>query len=185
VRQSKDAPISVSTQHRGKDQADSEDLPGMNLHFGLYFWKVASCGLNDIGFLCIIGPRCQVDILPSLVPDVVANPLYDNAFRPGVISLELRDELADPILGQNEADLYYVSHWSLWLDVSRHRQTNHSLRPIGARRRCQAAGVTSSPNGLSQCSDSAIRLRPAGVFGPVDLPPWKRQRALPGSALTW
>jgi len=40
---------SVSTQHRGKDQADSEDLPGMNLHFGLYFWKVTSCGLNDMG----------------------------------------------------------------------------------------------------------------------------------------
>jgi lipopolysaccharide/colanic/teichoic acid biosynthesis glycosyltransferase len=62
------------------------------------------------GELSIIGPRCQVDILPSLVPDVVANRLYDNAFRPGLISFELRDELADPILGQNEADLYYVSH---------------------------------------------------------------------------
>ena len=69
------------------------------------------------GDLSIIGPRCRVDILPSLVPDVVANPLYDNAFRPGLISLELPDELADPILGQNEADLYYVSHWSLWLDL--------------------------------------------------------------------
>jgi hypothetical protein len=30
-----------------------------------------------------------------------------------------------------------------------------------------------------------MRARPAGVLGPVDLPPWKRQRALPGSALTW
>jgi hypothetical protein len=29
-----------------------------------------------------------------------------------------------------------------------------------------------------------MRARPAGVLGPVDLPPWKRQRALPGSALT-
>ena len=25
----------------------------------------------------------------------------------------------------------------------------------------------------------AMRARPACVFGPVDLPPWKRQRALP------
>jgi hypothetical protein len=32
---------------------------------------------------------------------------------------------------------------------------------------------------------SAIRARPACVLGPVDLPSWKRQRALPGSALTW
>jgi hypothetical protein len=32
---------------------------------------------------------------------------------------------------------------------------------------------------------SAIRARPACVLGPVDLPPWKRQRALPDSALTW
>jgi hypothetical protein len=30
-----------------------------------------------------------------------------------------------------------------------------------------------------------MRERPASVFGPVDLPPWKRQRAMPGSALTW
>src|ERR1700756_4863936 len=30
-----------------------------------------------------------------------------------------------------------------------------------------------------------MRERPASVFGPVDLPPWKRQRALPSSALTW
>src|SRR6202030_2822500 len=30
-----------------------------------------------------------------------------------------------------------------------------------------------------------MRERPAWVFGPVDFPPWKRQRALPGSALTW
>jgi lipopolysaccharide/colanic/teichoic acid biosynthesis glycosyltransferase len=68
------------------------------------------------GDLSIIGPRCQVDTLPSLVPDVVVDPLYDNAFRPGLISLELPDELANPIL-KSEADLYYVSHWSLWLDV--------------------------------------------------------------------
>ena len=44
------------------------------------------------GELSIIGPRCQVDILPSLVPDVVANLLNDNAFRPGLIGLELPDE---------------------------------------------------------------------------------------------
>ena len=31
---------------------------------------------------------------------------------------------------------------------------------------------------------SDIRLRPAFVFGPVDFPPWNRQRARPGSALT-
>jgi hypothetical protein len=48
-----------------------------------------------------------------------------------------------------------------------------SSRKPGASRRCNLAGA------------SAIRARPAGVFGPVDLPPWKRQRALPGSALTW
>jgi len=31
---------------------------------------------------------------------------------------------------------------------------------------------------------SAILARPAVVFGPVDSPPWKRQRRLPGSTLT-
>ena len=31
---------------------------------------------------------------------------------------------------------------------------------------------------------SAIRSRPACVFGPVDNPPWKRQRAFPRSTLT-
>ena len=67
--------------------------------------------------LSIIGPRCQVDTLPSLVPDVVVDPLYENVFRPGLISLKLADELANPIVGQSEADLYYVSHWSLWFDV--------------------------------------------------------------------
>jgi hypothetical protein len=30
-----------------------------------------------------------------------------------------------------------------------------------------------------------MRARPAGVLGPVDLLRWKRQRALPRSALTW
>ena len=69
------------------------------------------------GDLSIVGPHCQVDVLPSLVPDVFVNPLYDSAFRPGLISLELPDELADPILRQIDADLYYVSHWSLWLDL--------------------------------------------------------------------
>ncbi len=69
------------------------------------------------GDLSIVGPHCQVDVLPSLVPDVFPKPLYDNAFRPGLISLELPDELVDPISGQIEADLYYVSHWSLWLDL--------------------------------------------------------------------
>jgi polysaccharide biosynthesis protein PslA len=69
------------------------------------------------GDLSIIGPRCQVDTLPSLVPDVVVDPLYENVFRPRLISLKLPDELANPIVGQSEADLYYVSHWSLWFDV--------------------------------------------------------------------
>ena len=30
----------------------------------------------------------------------------------------------------------------------------------------------------------SIRARPAGVFGPVERPPWKRQRFLPSSSLT-
>jgi hypothetical protein len=34
-------------------------------------------------------------------------------------------------------------------------------------------------------SGNLRRARPACVFGPVDLPPWERQRALPGSAPTW
>ncbi len=69
------------------------------------------------GDLSIVGPHCQIDVLPSLVPNVLVNPLYDSAFRPGLVSLELTDELADPILRQIDADLYYVSHWSLWLDL--------------------------------------------------------------------
>ena len=69
------------------------------------------------GDLSIVGPHCHADILPSLAPDVFVKALYDSAFRPGLISLELPDELADPSLGQIEADLYYASHWSLWLDL--------------------------------------------------------------------
>ena len=94
-------------------------------HRGLVGRSLMRSGLDQLpmlfnvlrGDLSIVGPHCQIDVLPSLVPDVFMNPLYDSAFRPGLISLELPDELADPILGQIDADLYYASHWSLWLDL--------------------------------------------------------------------
>ena len=69
------------------------------------------------GDMSIVGPRCQIDVPPSLVPRVELDPLYESSLKPGLISLEIPDEAAVAGLGQVEADTYYVSHWSLWLDV--------------------------------------------------------------------
>ncbi len=69
------------------------------------------------GEMSIVGPRCQIDVPPSLVPMVVLDPLYESSLKPGLISPEIPDEAAVAGLRQVEADTYYVSHWSLWLDV--------------------------------------------------------------------
>jgi hypothetical protein len=39
-RQSEDASLLVPTQHGAEDQADSEDPPGMNLHFVCTFGRL-------------------------------------------------------------------------------------------------------------------------------------------------
>jgi polysaccharide biosynthesis protein PslA len=68
------------------------------------------------GEMSLVGLRREIRI-PPFLPGSLVEPLYSNPLKPGVISLELPPELANPALAPIQADLYYVANWSVWLDL--------------------------------------------------------------------
>ena len=69
------------------------------------------------GEMSIVGPHCHVG-LPSIpVSDQLSRILLNSPFMPGLISFEVPHERTDGELRKIEADLFYISNWSLLLDA--------------------------------------------------------------------
>jgi len=69
------------------------------------------------GEMSIIGPHCHI-VLPSMpLSDQLSLALLKTPLKPGLFNFEGPDERAEQILKQIEADLFYVSNWSLLLDA--------------------------------------------------------------------
>ena len=66
------------------------------------------------GDVSIVGPSFQegVVVLPLFL-----EALQKSSFKPGLLALKVPPDTANLGLGQIEADYYYVSHWSLLLDL--------------------------------------------------------------------
>ena len=83
-------------------------------------------GLNQLpmlinvlrGEMSIVGPSCHV-ALPSIpLSDQLSRALLNSPFRPGLISFEgPHHERTDWEPRKIEADLFYISNWSLLLDA--------------------------------------------------------------------
>ena len=96
------------------------------------------------GEMSLVGPRCRVPS-PSLpLTSQLLAGLGKTPFKPGLVSFGDALQVASE-RREIEADLFYVSHWSLWLDVrilvlksfSRSSyQSNHSQRRLGQISRC-------------------------------------------------
>jgi lipopolysaccharide/colanic/teichoic acid biosynthesis glycosyltransferase len=66
------------------------------------------------GDVSLVGPSFQEDVV---VPRLFLEALQNCPFKPGLLSPKIPSDIADLGLGQIEADYYYVSHWSLLLDL--------------------------------------------------------------------
>jgi lipopolysaccharide/colanic/teichoic acid biosynthesis glycosyltransferase len=66
------------------------------------------------GDVSIVGPSFQEGVV---VPRVFLEALQNCPFKPGLLALKIPPDTANLGLGQIEADYYYVSHWSLLLDL--------------------------------------------------------------------
>lgn len=69
------------------------------------------------GEMSIVGPRCHI-ALPSIpLSDRLSLALRESPFKPGLVNFENAHEHTDSELRQIEADLFYISNWSLLLDA--------------------------------------------------------------------
>jgi lipopolysaccharide/colanic/teichoic acid biosynthesis glycosyltransferase len=69
------------------------------------------------GQMSIVGPRSH-SALPSISrSDRLSLVLRDSPLRPGLVNFEGQHERTDSELRQIEADLFYISNWSLLLDA--------------------------------------------------------------------
>ena len=69
------------------------------------------------GDMSIVGPRCHI-ARPSIpLSDQLMLALRDSPLRPGLVNFEDAYRRADLEVRQIEADLFYVSNWSLLLDA--------------------------------------------------------------------
>jgi putative colanic acid biosysnthesis UDP-glucose lipid carrier transferase len=67
------------------------------------------------GEISLVGLHRNIQV-PAFLPRNELELLYASPFKPGLISLEIpRDK--HPILAPIQADLYYITQWSLWLDL--------------------------------------------------------------------
>ena len=66
------------------------------------------------GDVSIVGPSFQEGVV---VPPLFLETLQNCPFKPGLLALKIPPDTANLGLGQIEADYYYVSHWSLLLDL--------------------------------------------------------------------
>jgi polysaccharide biosynthesis protein PslA len=69
------------------------------------------------GEMSIVGPHCHITLPSILLSDQLMLALLNSPLKPGLLSFEGPHERADWELGQIEADLFYVSNWSLLLDA--------------------------------------------------------------------
>ena len=69
------------------------------------------------GDMSIVGPRCHI-ARPSIpLSDQLMLALRDSPLRPGLVNFEDAYRRANSEVRQIEADLFYVSNWSLLLDA--------------------------------------------------------------------
>jgi lipopolysaccharide/colanic/teichoic acid biosynthesis glycosyltransferase len=69
------------------------------------------------GDMSIAGPRCHI-ARPSIpLSDQLMLALRDSPLRPGLVNFEDAYHRANSEVRQIEADLFYVSKWSLLLDA--------------------------------------------------------------------
>jgi lipopolysaccharide/colanic/teichoic acid biosynthesis glycosyltransferase len=69
------------------------------------------------GDMSIVGPRCHSALPSVFIAEQLLAVLRGSSFKPGLISFEGPHDRANSELRNIEADLFYISNWSLRLDA--------------------------------------------------------------------